>query len=60
MSIMRELREEFGLQSDRVQTKQYVARYQMFQQICDLYYTISDKQGNRGGSSQGAMGSISG
>ena len=43
MRIMRELREEFGLQSDRVQTKQYAARDKMFQQICDLYYTISDK-----------------
>ena len=38
MSIMRELREEFGLQSDRVQTKQYAARDQMFQQ--SAIYTI--------------------
>jgi hypothetical protein len=26
------------------QIKQYAARDQMFQQICDLYYTISDKR----------------
>ncbi len=43
MSIVRDLSEEFGLQSDRVQIKQYAARDQMFQQICNLYYTISDK-----------------